>query len=48
MSDPTTGLNIKCLPHLLTAVSSLPQYGVDEHLRVVEVVQRYVAGAVGW
>jgi hypothetical protein len=33
VSDPTTGLNIECLLHLLTAVSSLPQYGVDEHLR---------------
>ncbi len=33
VSDPTTGLNIECLLHLLTAISSLAQYGVDEHLR---------------
>ncbi|MFC4467403.1 hypothetical protein ACFPH6_23225 [Streptomyces xiangluensis] len=33
VSDPTTGRNIECLLHLLTAVSSLAQYGVDEHLR---------------
>ncbi|MER8162350.1 hypothetical protein [Streptomyces sp. NPDC094472] len=33
VSDPTVGLNIECLLHLLTAVSSLRQYAVNGHLR---------------
>lgn len=33
VSDPSTGLNVESLLHLLTAVNSLPQYAVDEHPR---------------
>jgi hypothetical protein len=44
VSDPTTGLNIECLLHLLTAVSSLPQYGVDEHLRAPACQRRGASG----
>ncbi|MET9915166.1 hypothetical protein ABZZ74_52530 [Streptomyces sp. NPDC006476] len=33
VSDQSTGLNVESLLHLLTAVNSLPQYGVGEHLR---------------